>query len=165
MKNKTLASWLTFLGGPLGLHRFYIYGLSDRIGRLLPIPTLLGLYGVYRARSIGLDDLWSWVLIPILGLTISACALNAIVYGLMDSEKWNARFNGHDIGSAGQTNWLTIAAVVASLLVGTTVLTASLAFSAQRYFEYQEEKSQTAIDIWHWPLQLSHEQAATAFSI
>ena len=24
MKNKTLATWLTFLGGPLGLHRFYL---------------------------------------------------------------------------------------------------------------------------------------------
>ena len=26
-KNKTVAAWLAFLGGPLGLHRFYLYGL------------------------------------------------------------------------------------------------------------------------------------------
>ena len=29
MKNKTLATWLTFFGGPLGLHRFYLRGFGD----------------------------------------------------------------------------------------------------------------------------------------
>ncbi|MBP8224666.1 MAG: NINE protein, partial [Acidovorax sp.] len=24
MKNKTVAAWLAFVGGPLGLHRFYL---------------------------------------------------------------------------------------------------------------------------------------------
>ena len=37
-KNKTLATWLSFLGGPLGLHRFYLHGLGDWLGWLLPIP-------------------------------------------------------------------------------------------------------------------------------
>ena len=32
MKNKTLAAWLTFLGGPLGLHRFYLHGPTDLLG-------------------------------------------------------------------------------------------------------------------------------------
>ena len=32
MKNKTLAAWLAFLGGPLGLHRFYLHGLGDLAG-------------------------------------------------------------------------------------------------------------------------------------
>jgi hypothetical protein len=145
MKNKTLASWLTFLGGPLGLHRFYLFGRSDRIGRYLPLLTLVGVYGVYRARHFGLDDAWSWILIPILGFTISACALNAIVYGLMGSDMWAKRFNNSNpsAAAAGQTNWLTIGAIVAALLVGTSVLMASLAFSAQHYFEYQIEHEQT----------------------
>jgi len=38
MKNKTLATWLTFFGGPLGLHRFYLRGLGDLWGWLLPLP-------------------------------------------------------------------------------------------------------------------------------
>jgi TM2 domain-containing membrane protein YozV len=42
MKNKTVAAWLAFLGGPLGLHRFYLHGLGDMLGWLLPIPTALG---------------------------------------------------------------------------------------------------------------------------
>lgn len=143
MKNKTLAAWLTFLGGPLGLHRLYLFGAANRLLWILPIPTLLGFYGVYRARTIGLEDPWGWVLIPMLGFTIAGCAVNALVYGLMASDKWNARFNPGAAAEApaGQTNWLTVGALVVSLLVGTTVLMASLAFSFQHYFEYQVEEA------------------------
>ncbi len=144
MKNKTLSTWLAFLGGALGLHRFYLFGKADTLGWFLPIPTALGLYGVMRARHVGLDDHLSWMLIPLVGFTIAACALNAIVYGLMSRERWNARFNGVPLEApvqpeAGQTSWLTIVAVVAALLVGTTALMGSLAFSFQRYFEWQVE--------------------------
>lgn len=143
LKNKTLATWLTFALGPLGLHRFYLRGFGDLIGWALPIPTALGIYGIERVLQYGLDDPWSWVLIPLLGFTISACALNAIVYGLMPTEKWNARYNpqGPSDAPAGQTGWLTIGAVVCALLVGTTVLISSIAFSFQRYFEYQVEEA------------------------
>jgi hypothetical protein len=141
MKNKTLAAWLTFLGGPLGLHRFYLFGFGDWLGWLLPIPSALGWYGVQRVRQFGVDDQWSWVLIPMLGFTIATCALTAIVYGLMTPAKWNSRFNAAAAleDPAGRTQWLTIGAIVCSLLFGTTVLMASFAFSFQRYFEYQIE--------------------------
>jgi hypothetical protein len=143
LKNKTLATWLTLLAGPLGLHRFYLRGFYDLIGWLLPIPTALGLYGIERVLAYGLDDPWSWMLIPLLGFTIAACALNAIVYGLMTSEKWNARYNPQAPADApaGRTGWLTIGAVVCALLMGTTVLMSSIAFSFQRYFEYQVEEA------------------------
>jgi hypothetical protein len=142
MKNKTLAAWLAFLGGPFGLHRFYLHGLGDTLGWLLPMPTALGLYGIERARLYGLDDGLSWALIPLLGFTIATCALTAIVYGLMTAEKWNARFNAAAPADAppGQTGWITIGAVVISLLIGSTVLMASIAFSFQRYFEHQVEE-------------------------
>lgn len=140
-KNKTLAAWLAFAGGAWGLHRFYLYGASDRIAWLLPIPTLVGLYGIHRARTLGLDDQVSWVLIPLLGFTLAGCAINALIYGLMAPEKWNQRFNplASPEDAAGQSNWLTVGALATSLLVGTTVLMASLAFSFQHYFEYQVE--------------------------
>lgn len=142
MKNKTLAAWLAFIGGPIGLHRFYLHGLRDLLGWLLPIPTVLGLYGVWRARTFGLDDGLSWALIPLVGFTIAACALMAIIYGLMTPEKWNARFNPKAPAEApaGRTDWLTIGAIVVSLLIGSTVLMASIAFSFQRYFENQIEE-------------------------
>jgi hypothetical protein len=142
MKNKTLAAWLAFLGGPLGLHRFYLHGFRDLLGWLLPIPTAIGLYGVQRMRQNGLDDAWSWVLIPMLGFTIAGCALMAIIYGLMEREKWNARFNPASAADsvAGATNWFTIGAVVLSLMIGATVLMASIAFSFEHYFVYQVEE-------------------------
>ena len=92
MKNKTIATWLAFWTGPLGLHRFYLFGFSDTLGWLLPIPTALGFYGLERVKQLGQDDSLSWLLIPLLGFTIAGCALNAIVYGLSGIEKWNTKF-------------------------------------------------------------------------
>ena len=131
MKNKTLSAWLALMGGPLGLHRFYLFGKADTLGWFLPIPTALGLYGVMRARSLGLDDHLSWILIPLVGFTIAGCALNA---------RFNATpVDAQDQPDAGQTGWLTVLALVLGLLMGTTALIGSLAFSFQRYFEWQVE--------------------------
>ncbi len=143
MKNKTTAAWLAFFGGPLGIHRFYLNGMGDLLGWLLPIPTALGIYGIERVQQFGVDDQWSWVLIPLLGFTVAGCALTAIVYGLMAPEKWNVRYNPNLVPEAkpGQTSWLTIGAIVLALLIGTTALMASLAFSFQRYFEYQVQEA------------------------
>jgi hypothetical protein len=143
MKNKTLATWLTFWGGPLGLHRFYLRGLGDTLGWALPIPTALGIYGIQRVQAFGLDDQLSWALIPCLGFTIAGCALNAIVYGLMPPEKWNAKFNPQAApdAAAGQTHWGTVLGIATALLIGTAVLMSSLAFSFQMYFEYQIEQA------------------------
>ena len=141
MKNKTFAVWLTFFGGPLGLHRFYLKGFTDPLGWLLPVPTALGWYGVQRALDFGQDDVTSWVLIPLLGFTIAGCALNAIVYGLMSKEQWNSKFNQDSENSAGQTSWLTIFGLATALLLGTTVLMDSIVFSFQRYFENQIEQA------------------------
>lgn len=142
MKNKTMAAWLAFLGGPFGLHCFYLRGMGSTLGWLLPIPSALGLYGIERVRMYGVDDGLSWMLIPLLGFTIAGCALTAIVYGLMTDEKWNARYNAGAPADAapGRTNWLTIGAVVAALFFGSTILMASIAFSFQRYFEHQVEE-------------------------
>jgi hypothetical protein len=142
MKNKTVAAWLAFLGGPLGLHCFYLSGLGSTLGWLLPIPTALGLYGIERVRMFGVDDPWSWLLLPLLGFNIAGCALTAIVYGLMTPQKWNARYNASSSPDmpSGNTNWLTIGAVVCALFFGSTVLMASIAFSLQRFFEHQIEE-------------------------
>ena len=142
-KNKTIAAWLGFLAGPFGLHRFYLKGLRDPLGWALPVPTFLGLYGVMRARELGLDDGLSWVLIPLLGFTIAGCCLMAIVYGLMEPDAWNAKFNAAKpvTRSAGKTNWLTIGALIGSLMIGSTAMIASVAYSFQRYFQYQVEES------------------------
>ena len=79
-----------------------------------------------------------------IGITaVSACALTAIVYGLMSAEHWNARFNPQADPQAapGQTHWGTVLGISVALLIGAGVLMASLAFSFQRYFEYQIEEA------------------------
>ena len=143
MKNKTLSAWLALVGGPLGLHRFYLHGAGDLLGWLHWIPTALGLYGVRRMQLLGVDDQWSWVLIPCLGFLFASTALTAIVYGLATPEKWNARFNPAQApeAPAGQTSWLTIGAVVLSLMVGATALMSSLAFSFEHFFVYQIDEA------------------------
>jgi TM2 domain-containing membrane protein YozV len=146
MKNKTLAVWLTLLAGPLGLHRLYLYRRYGAAGWLLLLASLVGVYGVLRARQLGVDDQLSWLLIPFLGFALAGCTLQAIVYGLTDTEKWNQRFNPAlplD-APAGHTQWLTVAGLVTSLFLGTTVLMASVAFSFQRYFEFQMEQAVSA---------------------
>lgn len=150
-KNKTLAVWLTLLLGPLGLHRHYLAQRFDGIAWLQLLPTLVGGYGVLRARSLGLDDHASWVLIPWIGLSVAAACLTAIVYGLMDAPQWNRRFNPEQAPdyAAGHSNWIAIGGVVVALLLGATVLLSSIAFSFQRYFEYEAEASAaTARALW-----------------
>ncbi|MBL0917544.1 MAG: TM2 domain-containing protein [Hydrogenophaga sp.] len=141
-KNKTVAVWLALIGGSLGLHRFYLRGLGDWVGWLHPLPTALGWYGVERVLAYGQDDKLSWVLVPFLGLGIAAACLTGIVYALADAEKWNRWFNTDTpAAKAGGTNWLTVGALVLSLLVGTIAFMGSLAFGIQRYFEYQIEEA------------------------
>ncbi len=142
-RNKTVAVWLALLGGSLGLHRFYLRGLGDCIGWLHPIASALGWMGVERVQQYGQDDRLSWVLIPFLGLSIAVACLTGIVYALGDRPKWNGWFNpGLDPeASAGATSWLTIGALVFSLMFGTVALMGSLAFGIQRYFEYQIEEA------------------------
>jgi hypothetical protein len=142
-RSKTLATWFALLGGGFGLHRFYLHGKGDVLGWLLPVPTLLGLYGVQRARQIGLDDHLSWALIPLLGLVLAGTMLSAIVHGLTPDEKWNARFN--PAGNSGRpSGWLAIIGVLLALSLGATALISTIAFAAQRYFELQAEPAAVA---------------------
>jgi hypothetical protein len=141
-KNKTLAAWLALIAGQLGIHRLYMFGPGDVWAWVHPITAALGWWGVERVRMYGQDDQLAWLLIPLLGFTVAAAALTAIYYGLMPTEKWNARYNATSPATqAGNTNWLTIGAVVFALLFGTIALMSSIAFSFQRYFEYQVEEA------------------------
>ena len=142
LKNKTIATWLAFLLGQTGVHRFYLFGLKDLWGWAHPLAAAIGWYGVYRVRSLGQDDHLAWLLVPVLGFLLAATAITAIYYGLSSLEKWNATHNPQQLDApAGQTNWLVIGAVVFALLMGATALMSSIAFSFQRYFEYQIEEA------------------------
>ena len=128
-RSKTVAAWLALALGTLGLHRFYLYGLGDRLAWLHPLPSLVGLAGVLRMRSLGQDDRLAWVLIPLLGLMLSATMLTAIVYALTPDEQWDARHNPDHAVVA--TAWGAVLAAIAALLIGGAVLMGTIAFSGR----------------------------------
>ena len=137
-KSKTLAAWLALIGGGLGLHRFYLHGARDTGAWLWPVPTLFGLYGVLRVMTLGQDDQLSGLLVPLLGFSLAGAMLAGIVYGLPPDEQWNARFN--TTGRVHEAGWAVVFAIVLCLGLGATVLMAAIAYSGQRYFEYQVEE-------------------------
>ena len=136
-RHKTLAAWLAFVGGPMGLHRFYLHGWADLWGWLHPVPTALGLWGLERLQAQGQDDTLAWWLLPLLGFQIAQTCLTAILYALQTPAQWNARHNptlGPE-AAPGQTHWLTVGAIVCALMVGAVALMSGLALSIQRYYE------------------------------
>lgn len=136
-RSKTLASWLALLLGSLGVHRLYVHGLRDRLAWFYPWPTLLGLLGVNRMQSLGQDDHAAWLLVPLLGAMLSLAMLTAIVYALTPDDKWDAR---HNPGRPGPgTGWGPVLAAILALLLGGAVLTGTIAFGGQKFFEWQLE--------------------------
>ena len=136
-RSKTLATWIAVIAGTLGAHRFYLHGFRDLPGWLFPLPTLMGLVGAFRMRNLGQDDRVAWLLIPLLGVMISLAMLMAIVYGLTSDDKWHQRYNA-DL-PARATGWAPVLGVITALLIGATVLMGTVAFSGQRFFEWQLE--------------------------
>ena len=134
-RSKTLAAWLALLLGATGLHRIYVYGWRDRFAWLHPLPTLVGLAGVVRMRNLGQDDRIAWALIPMLGAMLSMGALMAIVWALTPDEQWDQRHNGGAQTQPGR--WGAVLAAVVALLVGGMVLMGTIAFSLQKFFEWQ----------------------------
>lgn len=133
-RSKAVATWLAVAGGSLGLHRFYLRGAGDAWGWLHLPPTLVGAYGFWRMREYGTDDRLGSLLVPLLGAMVAATMLWAIVSGLTPDERWHQRFAGNGVPT--RSGWTTIAAVVVALALGATVTMATIAFVAQRYFEW-----------------------------
>ena len=132
-RSRAVATWLALLGGGLGLHRFYLHGSRDLWAWLHPWPTLVGAYGFWRMREFGVDDARGSLLVPFLGIMLAATMLQAIVYGLAGDTRWAARYGA--ASAQVQRGWLSYLGVIVALAVGTSVAVATIAFTAQRYFE------------------------------
>lgn len=134
-RSKTLAAWLALVGGALGMHRIYLRGAKDWMAWAhLPL-TALGWLGAERMLAYGQDDRLAWLLVPLLGLMISQGMLYAIVFALTPDERWDAERNpGH---AMRPTRWAPVLAAIAALLVGGVVFIGTIAFSVQKFFEWQ----------------------------
>jgi hypothetical protein len=131
-RSRAVATWLALVGGSLGLHRLYLHGWRDPWAWLHPLPTLVGAYGFWRMREFGVDDARGALLVPLLGVMLAATMLQAIVYGLSGDERWAARHGGN---AGAPRGWSTYIGVVLALAIGTSIAMATIAFTAQRYFE------------------------------
>ena len=131
--SKAVATWLAFLGGSLGLHRLYLHGVRDPWVWLFPWPTLAGAYGFWRMREWGVDDARGTLLVPLLGAMLAGTMLVAIVYGLTSDERWAVRHGGDPLRA--RAAWPTLVAVALALATGASIAVATIAFTAQRYFE------------------------------
>ena len=134
-RSKTIAAWLALLAGTLGLHRMYLRSPHDLLAWLHLVPTGAGLWGVERMVRLGQDDRLAWLLIPLLGLMISQAMLHAIAYALTPDETWDARHNaGRPVT---RTRWAPVLAAIVALMIGGAVLMGTVAFSIQKFFEWQ----------------------------
>ncbi|HWJ96454.1 MAG TPA: hypothetical protein VNT33_17120, partial [Telluria sp.] len=104
----------------VGAHRFYLKGATDRLGlaHVCSIPVAGLVYGVGHAPNP------FWVLLPLL---VSAVAgfIEALVIGLTPDEKWDAQHNAQS-GAKSRSNWMIAVLLVATMMVGTTVLIATM---------------------------------------
>ncbi len=90
-------------------------------------------------RAFGQDDPAAAVLIPLLGLSIAAAMLTAIVYALTPDERWAER---HAPGQPPRrTGWAPVLGAVVALLIGASALMGTVAFSGQRFFEWQLQRA------------------------
>ncbi len=120
-KNKTFTALLAVVAGGIGLHRFYLRGLTDTWG-WLHAASLLGVAAVFA--------LWPkadpyFLLLPLI-LSILIATLEALVLGLTPDEKWDATYNA---GSGKQSNsrWPLAFVLVAGLMFGAFGLIAAIA--------------------------------------
>ena len=130
--SQAVAIWLAIVGGSLGLHRFYLHGGRDLWAWLHPWPTLVGAYGLWRLRQLGLDDTrraagsspcsarWSR----------SRCCRRSSAASRRPSAGASA-----SAGRGAAAGWATVIGLVVAVALGATATMATIAFAAQRYFE------------------------------
>lgn len=120
-KNKTLASFLAVVLGGFGAHRFYLRGPLDRLGLLhlcaLPITGMV--------VGIAHDADPYYKLLPLI-VSYLVGFLEALIIGLTPDEKWDAAHNPGS-GRSTRSNWVLALLLVATMLVGSTVLIATIA--------------------------------------
>ncbi len=120
-KNKTLTTFLALLLGSVGIHRFYLHGLSDRWGWLHAVSLPLSVLLLLSNPELPL-------LVNTLPLVISmlTASIETFVLGLMPDEKWDAHYNSAS-GVASDSRWPIALMMVVNLFFGATLLLTVLA--------------------------------------
>jgi hypothetical protein len=142
-RSKTLAAWLALLLGAFGVHRWYLRGAGDPWAWFFLLPSLAGAAGILRMRNISMEDPWSGLLVPLLGLSLSAAMLSAIVIALTTDDKW-AQAHNPTQGVGPPAGWGAVMAAIIGLLLGGTVFMGTVAFAGQKFFEWERARDEAA---------------------
>lgn len=127
-KNKTFASFLAFLFGGIGLHRFYLRGKTDKWAwlHLLSLPGSGLLIGAFPAWPMFFG------IMPLI-LSVLIAFLEALVIGLTPDEKWDAHYNPAS-GRTSDSGWPLAVLLVLTMGCGATGLIATIARSFDLLF-------------------------------
>jgi hypothetical protein len=120
-KIKTLATFLAAFFGGVGAHRFYLYGIRDRLGwaHLVTLPISLLAMAIWPEQQ----RLFTGSLFFV---SILAGMIETLVLGLIPDEKWDARYNSLS-GKQSDSGWTVVLLLVFSLTVGATGIIAGMA--------------------------------------
>jgi hypothetical protein len=115
-KNKTFTALLSFLLGMLGVHRFYLHGLTDRWGWLhaASLPATAAIIATDPSRPLLFNT------VPLV-MSMLVASIETFVIGLMPDEKWDATYNPAS-GLQSDSRWYIAALMVANLFYGATLL-------------------------------------------
>lgn len=115
-KNKTLATLIALILGMLGVHRFYLNGITDRWGWLhvasLPVSAAL----------LSVRPEWPLLFFAApLVLSMLIASIETFVIGLMPDDKWDERYNPQT-DTPTDTRWPVPLMMVLNLFYGATLL-------------------------------------------
>ncbi len=125
-RRKSVAALLAFLLGAFGAHRAY---LGQRAWWLplavtaLALPLLAGVRNWYQTPAFFV------LMVPVV-----AGFIEALVLALMPDEKFDSRFNA-GMARRNSSGWDAVLVAIATLMVGTTVLTTAIVLFFQTLFE------------------------------
>jgi TM2 domain-containing membrane protein YozV len=120
-KNKTAAAFLALIMGWGGAHRAYLRGARDKWA-LLHFTALIA--SVLLLVLVGARVNIFYNLLPVI-LSAIAGFVEALVIGLMPDEKFDTRYNAGS-GRTSDSKWPLALILVATMLVGTTALIATI---------------------------------------
>lgn len=120
-KNKTLTTFLAFLLGGIGMHRFYLHGKSDKWGwlHLLSLPASGLILGLFPEAPLFFG------IMPLI-LSVLVAFLETLVIGLTPDEKWDAKYNAAS-GRSSASGWPLAILLVLTVGVGATGLIGTIA--------------------------------------
>jgi TM2 domain-containing membrane protein YozV len=141
-KHKTIATYITLFFGIFGMHYFYL-NKTKKFAFIHIIATALFILG-FVLFQYSQTSILVWSLLSIGVINWCSVWLTAIIYGLMQEQKWlnytnninsnqNISLNIQDIKYA-KTNGLTVLCIIIALMLGMGSLMAFLSFAIQSYY-------------------------------